>query len=488
MADELVDPDSQASYVRFQWDVEYQRYIMSLLLSDRLFLVQSIDLIRPSYFTNKSHQKICKILFDHFNQYKSIPPRIILTEELKTMIPDEKNQLFYLMELDVVLDYYHPGVESREYLQNKILFFAKIQAIKNGFFKCLKMIDKSPEAEETWSNVYEELRKSMSIERNYDIGLNYFNTYEDRYLPRPEGEEIEVFTSGFPSIDEGLETKGLCRGELGAFAGASGVGKSRALVVASVANIRRKKKVCYITMELSEQRVADRFDAVIANHPINMLFDYKDDVLKQLSYYNAQKCQLIIKKFPPSTADTNTIRAYVSQLQLRGYIPDLLIVDYLGEMKDYPGISVHESRERLVRELRGLLEENNMCGLTALQLNRGAKDTQKAGEADEYNLGDSYGQIRPLDALWTINQNEKEYAVEPNPLGRIAISKHRFGKSKYKFYIKFDCKTLNMYEISNERYYTEMNKQYDKDISKVNIDKVSQLDRVVKDAGFDLGE
>jgi len=476
--DELKDPDAEQT-VKYNWDDDFQRHIIALLLADRVFLLQSMGLIRPSYFTNKVHSKICQMLFDHFDKYRAVPKRAFLVQEIKKQLKDDKAQMYYLGELTTVYDYYEPGLDSREYLQDKIGFFAKIQAIKKAFHESLELIRTSPEEDEAWSKIHDLLREAMTVDKNFDIGLDYFESVRDRYARQTEEEESqEQFITGFESIDEVVK---LGRGEIGAFIADSGVGKSIALTGLASDNLSRGRNVVYVSLELDQDKVAQRFDAMLADQPIGILHQVQNEVFTQLNKIKEEcDCQLVIKQFPGGQCDVNNIRAYLSQLKLRGYAPDIVIVDYIGEMKDFPGIPTHESRYRLIRDLRGLAVEEQIAVYTAMQPNRGAKDAQeKDGVIDHTLLADSYAQIRPLDACWSINQNDIENKIDP-PVGRMYIIKHRDGKSRYLFPIEFDTKTLKIREVHWDTYKGRMSKYSDKAAKEVAIDTMSNANDKLK--------
>jgi hypothetical protein len=219
---------------------------------------------------------------------------------------------------------------------------------------------------------------------------------------------------------------------------------------------------------MDEDKIAERFDAQIANIDINQIKE-KSDVVKSALLENVQdkedKRLLVIKQFPAGSMTVNTLKAYMQQLYMVGFKPDLLVVDYIGEMKDYPGMPTWESRYRIVRDLRGLATEENVCIFTAMQPNKSARDAQNKdnnlgpGVIDDTNLADSYGQIRPLDGCWSINQMHEE--KEAN-IARIFVIKHRHGKSRFTFYVEYDVKssesdvknvgTLAMNQISEVEY------------------------------------
>lgn len=127
--DTLRDPDSDTD-ARYSWDEEFQRYIISMLLVDKQFLLQAIQLVKPSYFTNQAHSKACEILFKYFNEHKEVPQRLIVVQEFKDQLKNNKSINYHLGELDIAYEYYQPGLDARDYLINKIAYFAKIQSLK----------------------------------------------------------------------------------------------------------------------------------------------------------------------------------------------------------------------------------------------------------------------------------------------------------------------------------------------------------------------
>jgi replicative DNA helicase len=282
------------------------------------------------------------------------------------------------------------------------------------------------------------------------------------------------FTSGFESIDNAINGCGPSAGEIYAWLGLPGTGKSLALVTGAVKNISRLgKRVLYVSLEMDEFKIAERFDAQFSKVNIGELQDHKDIVFKALEeqvHNKEDKRLLVIKQFPSGSLDVNKLQAYVQQLGVEGFHPDLVVVDYIGEMKDVPGIPTWESRFRMIRDLRGFAIEEKLCVFTALQPNKAAREAQKVSVIDDDNLADAFGQARPLDGLWSINQMQAE--KEAN-IARIFVVKHRNGKGRFQFEIEYDPDTLQMIEITTNAYETRYKKhQHDKAVDKVE-DKVS---------------
>jgi replicative DNA helicase len=217
-------------------------------------------------------------------------------------------------------------------------------------------------------------------------------------------------------------------------------------------------------LEIDQDAVAERFDAQLANLKgkkgvtVTNLLEKKQIVFEALQEYTEDyddKKLMVIKRFSSGSMDVAAFRAYFSQISMRGFRPDLVVIDYIGEMKDYPGIPTHESRYRIVRDLRGFAVEEKVCLLTALQPNKTGKEQVRNGMLmDDEHLGDSYAQVKPLDALWSINQLPDERDCG---LGRVNIAKHREGK-KGAFQIKFNWETLGLEQITTMEYETVLKK------------------------------
>jgi hypothetical protein len=202
---------------------------------------------------------------------------------------------------------------------------------------------------------------------------------------------------------------------------------------------------------MSQDKIAKRFDALLSEQSFACLIDNKQiviDAIRKHIRHETDQQRLVIKHYPGGTADINTFRAYLSQLGLYGFRPDLLVIDYVGELKDIPGIKTYESRQMLVRDMRTLAQEEQVCIFTAMQANRKGREIQEyEGVIDDDALADAFGMSRPMDAMWSINKSE----VASN-LGQIYVMKHRDGTSKQLICYEMNTDTLWMKEITNAEY------------------------------------
>jgi len=469
--------DPEVVRPKFAWDDTFQRRLLAMILTDDYMLVQSMDKIKPEYFSNEAHVIICRILLEYFSTKKSIPKDWILQQELSNALKDRDRtiQLHYQAELKSVYDYYVPGVDSREYLIDKVTYFAKVQAVKLAFHSSLEKMQEAPEDEKTWSFVYEKMREAMLVDRSYEPGLEYFMNIDEMFR-RMDDVFIgkDRFTSGFPAIDNALTGGGLFAGQIGSWIGLPGTGKSLALVKTAVQNVLLGHKVLYITLEMDELGIVQRFTSQFAKMDINNLRDMKDEIKATIEEFKKEKEDpnlLHVKQFPGGQIDVNGIRAYMAQLELRGWKPNVLIVDYVGEMKDDPSVKKYESAYRILRDLRGYGVEKGHCTFTCVQPNQTAAKLEIGQFIDESNIGTSFDQFKPLDAFWSINQQVLEKDAET---GRVFVIKHRNGRSRFAFKIGFDYKigTLDMFEISKDTYRERMNLVQEKKAEEVPMDNV----------------
>jgi replicative DNA helicase len=470
--------DPQVVKPKFAWDDTFQRKLLAMLLKDKYMVIQSIDKIKPDYFSNEAHVLICKILTEQFTGKGIVPDEFIIGNELRSLLKDRERSvlLHYLAELHSLYNYYVPGLDSREYLIEKVTYFAKVQAVKIAFHSSLEKMQEAPEDEKTWNFVYEKMRQAMLVDRSYEPGIEYFLNIDEMFRRMDDVfEGKDRFTSGFPSIDNALTGGGLFVGQIASWIGLPGTGKSLALVKAAVQNVLLGHKVLYITLEMDELGITQRFTSQFAKMDINNLRDVKEEVKRTIEEFKKDKEDpnlLHVKQFPGGQLDVNGIRAFMAQLELRGFKPKVLVLDYVGEMKDDPTVKKYESAYRILRDLRGFGVEKGHVTFTCVQPNQTAAKLEIGQFIDESNIGTSFDQFKPLDAFWSINQQVLEKDAET---GRIFVIKHRNGRSRFPFKIGFDYKlgTLDMFEISKERYREQMNLVQEKKADEVNMDTVS---------------
>mgnify|MGYP003678903218 FL=1 len=227
------------------------------------------------------------------------------------------------------------------------------------------------------------------------------------------------------------------------------------LVNQSVHSLIEGRKVLYISLEMSEDKIAGRFDSVLSD--LNNK-DLKEKPLAKLKLKEVlseikekSRGRLIIKEFPTGSCNVNQLRAYLVQLRLhRDFVPDLLIVDYLELLRPNRQIDAeYQAQQRISEELRGLAVEQNALLWTATQTNRQARRVNIITDAE---LGDSYGKIRTADWAISLNQNQEEY---DDGVMRVFVMKARDSKQHYLINVSVDYSTLRMKEPFNDEHIAQ---------------------------------
>jgi replicative DNA helicase len=446
--------------VRFSWDENFQRRLLSLLLTDTYFLIQSQSLVKPTYFTNESHVLACEVLFELFAKYKSIPEKFILVQGVQDKLKDRDDsvKLAFVGEVESVYDYYVPGISTREVLLDRLTMFSRAQSTRIACKKVEKMILEKPDEEKTWLEVDEMLRNTLLVQRGMDVGFEFFMSIDEMFRRMKEQQESgEKFTTGLDWIDRRLSGGTPKRGELYAWIGLPGRGKSLLLAQAATENVKLGHRVCYISLEMDDVEVAKRITSQLTCNDINFLWDNRDSIKEEIDLRNknlqeggGEPNNLIIRQYPGGTVDVNFVRAYVAHLKLYGFKPDVLIIDYAGEFKEPADIPSWEAKYRIMRDLRAMAIMEGMVVYTAVQPNKSAAELTEINQyIDESNIGGSFDQFKPLDGFWSINQLKQEKDAN---VGRVFIIKHRSGKSQEAVDVEFDYGTMRISQIDRQRY------------------------------------
>lgn len=458
------DPDAPSQAVQYDFDKSVQQDILALMIYKRSFMVQAMHLIKSEYFADKAHRLLCRVLKDWFETHiKGVTGQgedwvqiAYLRDQLGELTKDDKHKSYYLAELATILDEYVPDLTSSSYCMERVVTFAKEQEVRIALAKTVEVVksrdkDKFDKIKTLWD-------RALIVGPQMDLGLNYFETVEERYERMAKDREgRDRFSSGFDEIDLKISGVGLSRGEIGGFQANSGVGKSFLLCHAAKINLKRGHRVLFLTLEMNQDKTAERFDTLFCGINMKDLLANKSFVKHQLSaeiklikksfnISDEDKNRLIVKHFAAGTADVNVIKAYYSQIAIQGFKPDLVIVDYIGELKDIPGLKTYESRQRLMRDLRTFGVEEGHCTLTAVQSNRmGRTNAEEMAVNDDSEISDSYGQARIMDAIWSINVSKREKKAG---VGRIFVVKHRNGESRFMTHFSQDKNTLAIQSIS----------------------------------------
>jgi archaellum biogenesis ATPase FlaH len=361
------------------YDGEVQKVLISFMISDPTSFAVSQNIIKAKYF-DSNLSKAVQVILDYSEEYRALPT----VEQIKAMS-------------GVTIDKFSDvAPQHSEWFLETIEGFCKFKALEIVILDGMDLLEKGQGAE-----VEKRIKEAMTISLMTDLGTSYFEDAVSR-LERVKDRSNFVST-GWEALDRKLYG-GFTRGALNVFAGGSGSGKSLFLQNIALTWALMGMNVVYITLELSEDLVSMRIDAMTTGISTK-------DILKQIpevGYAVKQKSKgsgdLRIKKMPEGGTTANDIRAYLKEYEIQmGVRPDAVVIDYLDLM--YPNNSKIDLSSAFTKdkytseEMRAMAHEFNCLCVTASQLNR---QSVEAAEFDHSHIAGGISKINTADNVFGI--------------------------------------------------------------------------------------
>ena len=383
----------------------FQVKILAAMFTDRSFLQQIADIIRPEYFESDANNWVLDVILDHFREYKTPPSKDVLkvkvteidNDVLKTAILEQLKEVFRYMESD-----------DLSFVKDEILRFCKNQEIKQAIMDSVGLLKMG-----NYDEIKSKIDSAMKAGADTDIGHEYKKEVVARYTNAAR----DTIRTGWDVIDD-LMDGGLGKGELGVVMAPAGIGKSWLLINIGANAVKQGKTVVHYTLELNDTYVGQRYDSVITGIAAQNLKNYTDDIEEKLETLPGE---LIIKYYPTKSTGIMGIKAHIEKTVMLGNNPDLVIVDYGDLLKVNTKKDKHEALEELYEEMRGMAGEYEIPVWTASQANRSATEVDVI-EADK--IASSYGKVMVADFLMSLARKVED---KLSGTGRGHVIKNRFG-------------------------------------------------------------
>lgn len=299
------------------------------------------------------------------------------------------------------------------------------------------------------------------------MGHDFFVDYEARFTRLSR----DCIPTGIAELDQkDILNGGMGKGELFVVVACSGVGKSHFLTALGANALRMQKNVLHYTFELAEHVIGVRYDSNLCDINASDVIDSKDQVMDK--YKNMSLGKLIIKHFPSNSASVFTLRAHMERLELKGFKPDLVIVDYADIMRstrEYD--SLRHELKLIYEELRSLADEKGFPIATASQSN---KEGASSEIIDMTNMSEAYGKAHVADFILGLSRRVHEKATG---LGRIYIAKNRSGRDGLVYPIKIDTSRSSFTVVGESSTPADANKENEEDIKATLRSKWKELQR-----------
>ena len=420
-----------------------QRGIIYLSKNNHDFFTQISSLVKPEYFEYPTHEKIYSAIQKHYDEYLMLPTDDFIVEDIRRDLGDNAKISDYTEELEDINAIDEETITNRDWVLDLVEDFAKKEALKAAIKDSIVHLKN-----ENYGAIEGNIREALTVSRQVDVGQNYFGAVTDRFKRLFEADEKDkdIFKTMIPTLNRAVEG-GLQRKEIGMVVAPPGVGKSLYLANQCVQSMMENRKVLYVSLEMSEDRVAQRLDSIASLIPQRKMKSDPTSLIKVKDRLNTfrkkfTEGELVIKELPSGITSVHEIRALLTNLRNREkFEPDVIIVDYIGLLKSSDkGMAKYEAMEQIVSDLRGLAQEHNCVVWTATQTNRQGRNVRLITDSE---LGDSYGQVRPVDLAISLNQNREEY--EEGRM-RLYAMKVRNGRAFFTVPLSINYGTLRIEE------------------------------------------
>ena len=420
-----------------------EQTILRNLLHDEQYMRKVIPFIKPDYF-----QGVYKTLFKevgkYIGKYNKLPTQETLVIELETL-----NEEQYNMSMDIVPHLFTNEPIDENWLNDATEKWCQDRAIYNAVMESISIIDGKHESL-TKNALPELLSKALGISFDTNVGHDYVENAEDRFeFYHTEEDRIPFDLDKFNKITKG----GVPNKTLNIALAGTGVGKSLFMCHVAANALTLGKNVLYITMEMAEERIAERIDANLLNVPIDQLNNMSKDMFTRKVNNLAKKTngKLIIKEYPTGSAHSGHFRALLNELKLkRQFEPDMIFVDYLNicassRMKGMGGsINSYTYIKAIAEELRGLAVEFNVPIFSATQTTRSGFSNSDVGLED---TSESFGLPATADLMFALISTE-----ELEKLGQFMVKqlKNRYNDPTVhkRFIIGVDRSKMRLHDVS----------------------------------------
>ncbi len=432
------------------------------MLTDHEWAAQISEVMQPDYFDLRYLAYLSDKYFKYHQKYRCFPTMQLLVSIIKDELKADNNAVLREQVVEFLSRLRsNPNSGDLEYIKEKSLDFCRKQAMKEALEKSVELISK-----DKYDSVLDLMKNAVSVGLPVSVGHDFFEDMEARFV------KINRLAcpTGLDQIDEKTVLNGgLGRGELGVVVAPTGVGKSHFLVMIGAHALRMGKNVLHYTFELTETAVGIRYDSNLTNIPSNEIQDSKQEVLDK--YKEMELGKLIIKEYPTGSCSVATIRNHLEKLALRGFVPNVIVIDYADIMRSSREYDALRMELKLIYEdLRNLAMERSIPVWTASQANRDASAADVVGLE---NMSESYGKAMVADVVLSISRKPTEKATGA---GRLFVAKNRAGRDGILFPVHIDTSRSKI-QILDENSLTlqESIEQDESDRKKVLRDKWNQV-------------
>ena len=427
--------------------------ILRNLLYNEKYARKTLPFFKDEYFTQFSDRVVFQEIRKYFNKYSNPPTKEAIIIELgeRNDLTDENFQSTTELLKETEKVHEKNEKEDLSWLLERSEKFCQDKALYNAITESIGIFDESRESVVSKDAIPTILSDALSVSFDTHIGHDYIDNAEERFdFYRKKEEKIPFDLEYFNKITAG----GLPRKTLNIALAGTGVGKSLFMCHMAANCLSENRNVLYITLEMAEERIAERIDTNLMNVTMDTLKEIPKDLFnkKMEKLKKKIKGKLIIKEYPTATASVNNFRALLNELKIKkGFVPDILFMDYLNlcvstRYKNNINAGSYFVVKAIAEELRGLAVEMNIPIVSATQLNRTGFMSSDVGLED---TSESFGLPATADLMFALISTEE--LEEQNQI-KVKQLKNRYNDpvKNRNFLIGIDRGKMKLYDVEEE--------------------------------------
>ena len=421
-----------------------ERTTLTQLVTNEQYARKVLPFMKKDYFADRTERTIFEEITKFVDKYNKIPTQTSLEIEVqgrKDLNEDEYKKVVAVIQTlsstDVDFDWLVDTTEK----------FCKDKAVYNAIVEGISIIDgkdkdRGPDA------IPSILTDALAVGFDNAVGHDYLLDSESRYdYYHTVEEKIPFDLEFFNKITKG----GLSPKTLNIVLAGTGVGKSLFMCHVAANCLSQGKNVLYITLEMAEERIAERIDANLMNITTEDLHDLPKQMFvnKIAKIIKSTSGKLIVKEYPTASAHTGHFRGLIKELAIKkSFKPDIIFIDYLNicassRFKGAASVNSYLYIKAIAEEIRGLAVETNIPILSGTQTNRSGFVSTDIGLED---TSESFGLPATADLMFALISNE-----ELDELGQIAVKqlKNRYNDPTVnkRFVIGIDRAKMKLYDV-----------------------------------------
>ena len=421
-----------------------ERTALGQLVSNEEFARKALPHMRGDYFSDKTEKTIFEEITKFVDKYKKIPTQTSL--EIEVQSRKDLNEEEYKKVVAVIQTLESTDVDF-DWLVDTTEQFCKDKAVYNAIVKGIQIIDGKDKNRDV-SAIPSILTDALAVGFDNAVGHDYLLDSDSRYdYYHTVEEKIPFDLEFFNKITKG----GLPPKTLNIALAGTGVGKSLFMCHVAANCLSQGKNVLYITLEMAEERIAERIDANLMNISMEDLHDLPKQMFddKIAKIIKSTSGTLIVKEYPTASAHSAHFRGLLKELAIKKtFKPDIIFIDYLNicassRFKGATNVNSYMYIKAIAEELRGLAVESNLPIMSATQTTRSGFVSTDIGLED---TSESFGLPATADLMFALISNE-----ELDELNQIAIKqlKNRYNDPTInkRFVIGLDRAKMRLFDV-----------------------------------------